>query len=309
MAVSDTLGAVRATARYDSWGNLLPGGGGIPQFGFTGREPDATGLTYFRARYYDPTLGRFTQRDPIGLAGGLNPYTYVSNSPQNFTDPLGLRQAAVTAGSGLASVYRGNNSGCAGIAGMCHTGQSNAPNLRNGLNNLASFTFGVDVTARDRFDEIPGGGRYEPMGLQSSSSPIDAFFVGLAGIAPNLARNVSLNVTKETLGILKEGDLINRVWDSRWTPGSKYSGPYGGSYSPTGSLPNNAVDAINSKGLNVPGVLNNAERGAIYEVSGDTPVIFRTSIGGSAPEIVVAPGQRGTLRLIEESISRIPTGK
>ncbi|MCP5443160.1 MAG: hypothetical protein H6968_09020 [Chromatiaceae bacterium] len=110
VAVSDTLGAVQATARYDSWGNLLPGGGGIPQFGFTGREPDATGLTYFRARYYDPTLGRFTQRDPIGLAGGLNPYTYVSNSPQNFTDPLGLRQAAVTAGASQQTAYAGASS-------------------------------------------------------------------------------------------------------------------------------------------------------------------------------------------------------
>ena len=110
VAVSDTLGAVQATARYDSWGNLLPGGGGIPQFGFTGREPDATGLTYFRARYYDPTLGRFTQRDPIGLGGGLNPYTYVSNSPQNFTDPLGLRQAAVTVSSSQQTAYAGASS-------------------------------------------------------------------------------------------------------------------------------------------------------------------------------------------------------
>ena len=110
MAVSDTLGAVQATARYDSWGNLLPGGGGIPQFGFTGREPDATGLTYFRARYYDPTLGRFTQRDPIGLAGGLNPYSYVSNSPQNFTDPLGLIKAAVSAFDNQATNFAGNSS-------------------------------------------------------------------------------------------------------------------------------------------------------------------------------------------------------
>ncbi|MCL5061188.1 MAG: hypothetical protein M1449_12395, partial [Candidatus Thermoplasmatota archaeon] len=34
-------------------------GAAIPQYGYTGREPDGTGLIYYRARYYDPTLGRF----------------------------------------------------------------------------------------------------------------------------------------------------------------------------------------------------------------------------------------------------------
>ncbi len=62
------------------------------QYGYTGREPDETGLIYYRARYYDPTLGRFTQRDPIGLQGGINPYAYVGGNPVNFTDPSGLKQ-------------------------------------------------------------------------------------------------------------------------------------------------------------------------------------------------------------------------
>ncbi|MCC7290805.1 MAG: RHS repeat-associated core domain-containing protein, partial [Phycisphaerales bacterium] len=41
-------------------------------------------------RYYDPGTGRFLQRDPIGIAGGLNGYEYAESSPMQFVDPLGL---------------------------------------------------------------------------------------------------------------------------------------------------------------------------------------------------------------------------
>lgn len=62
-------------------------------FQFAGRRMDAdTGLYYYRARYYSPTLGRFLQPDPIGTAGGLNLYAYVGNDPLNGTDPMGLWQ-------------------------------------------------------------------------------------------------------------------------------------------------------------------------------------------------------------------------
>jgi RHS repeat-associated protein len=90
VALTDQTGATQGTQRYDAWGNKLAGTGTIPQYGYTGREPDETGLIYYRARYYDPTTGRFTQRDPIGLQGGINRYAYVGNNPVNFTDPEGL---------------------------------------------------------------------------------------------------------------------------------------------------------------------------------------------------------------------------
>ena len=37
----------------------------VGPYGYTGREPDASGLMFYRNRYLDPSLGRFTQRDPL----------------------------------------------------------------------------------------------------------------------------------------------------------------------------------------------------------------------------------------------------
>lgn len=59
-------------------------------FQYTGRENDGNGLYYYRARYYSPVLNRFISQDPIWFRGGINSYTYVLDSPPNFTDPLGL---------------------------------------------------------------------------------------------------------------------------------------------------------------------------------------------------------------------------
>ncbi len=44
----------------------------------------------YRARYYDPNIGRFISEDPIQFVGGVNFYAYVKNNPINLTDPFGL---------------------------------------------------------------------------------------------------------------------------------------------------------------------------------------------------------------------------
>ena len=91
-AVSDGKGEIVASNEYDHWGNVTHSQGDTPQFGYTGREPDATGLVYFRHRYYDPQIGRFTQLDPKGFIDGVNRYAYVMNSPVSYVDPWDWRR-------------------------------------------------------------------------------------------------------------------------------------------------------------------------------------------------------------------------
>jgi RHS repeat-associated protein len=62
------------------------------RFGYTGRELDEeTGLYYYRARYYDGSVGEFLGEDPMSFwADDYNLSRYTFNSPINFTDPSGM---------------------------------------------------------------------------------------------------------------------------------------------------------------------------------------------------------------------------
>jgi RHS repeat-associated protein len=58
---------------------------------FTGRRFDIeTGLYHYRARCYNPHIGRFMQTDPVGYDDGINWYLYCNNNPLNMLDPFGL---------------------------------------------------------------------------------------------------------------------------------------------------------------------------------------------------------------------------
>ena len=108
-AVTGHTGSIEETTGYDAFGKplslTLPGTGN--DMLYTGREYDReTGLYYYRARYYDPAIGRFVSEDPLGFEAGINFYTYVNNNPVNNNDPSG-EIALNGAGAIAGGVYGG----------------------------------------------------------------------------------------------------------------------------------------------------------------------------------------------------------
>ncbi|MBB4637972.1 RHS repeat-associated core domain-containing protein [Longimicrobium terrae] len=65
---------------------------------------DLSGNLYMRNRYYDAQAGRFSQEDPIGLAGGLNAYGFANGDPVSYSDPYGLRGDTLVIVSGGAEL-------------------------------------------------------------------------------------------------------------------------------------------------------------------------------------------------------------
>ncbi len=106
-ALTDDAAQVVERYDYDAYGTVtVTDGAGDPlpisswgtasssvenPYMFTGRRFDEeTGLYHYRNRMYDSVAGRFLQRDPKGYFDGMNLYEYVSGSPVNLLDPLGL---------------------------------------------------------------------------------------------------------------------------------------------------------------------------------------------------------------------------
>ena len=92
--VDATSGAWTAQYEYGPFGELIRATGPMAAsnpFRFSTKyTDDESGLLYYGMRYYNPTIGRWISRDPIGEDGGLNLYGFVGNDPISSIDPIGL---------------------------------------------------------------------------------------------------------------------------------------------------------------------------------------------------------------------------
>ncbi len=93
-----------------------------------------TGLHYNYYRDYDPKMGRYVESDPIGLAAGTNPYTYVNGNPLSYRDPSGKDPLVVIGAiiGGVSGAIQAANSGGGWTSG-------NAANILAGLGTGAAI--------------------------------------------------------------------------------------------------------------------------------------------------------------------------
>jgi len=92
-SLSNSAGGLANTYSYDSFGKLIGSTGTLANpFQYTGRQFDSeTGVYYYRARYYDQSVGRFLSEDLLkGISDNVNFYAYVQNNPTDLIDPSGL---------------------------------------------------------------------------------------------------------------------------------------------------------------------------------------------------------------------------
>lgn len=151
VALTDTLGNVVNRYQYDPYGNLV---GTTTEavanpWKFTGGYLDSqTGLYEFGARYYDPTLGRWTQQDSntgsIADQGTMNRFVYAGNDPVNQVDPSGsfsiIKWLLRNALGGLLTFFA--SAGCGVLAYIGTNGSPLAPRLCNAAAATILFVIG-----------------------------------------------------------------------------------------------------------------------------------------------------------------------
>ena len=150
LSLTDREGKIVESYSYDAYGKITHNTKSVETYnpyGYTGREIDAPDLYYYRARYYDPTIGRFITPDPIGFMGGdTNFYRYVGNDPVNFRDPSGLVQSGIPQTSVLDTISNTFDSFNKGVQNFFSPNpKSSSATLGGASNNTGSKVADKDI--------------------------------------------------------------------------------------------------------------------------------------------------------------------
>ncbi|MBY0577470.1 MAG: RHS repeat-associated core domain-containing protein, partial [Burkholderiales bacterium] len=230
------------SADYTTFGDRLIGqtGTSANRLQYTGRELDSTGLYYYRARYYDPSIGRFLSEDPLGFAAGINFYAYVGNNPVNANDPSGKEGVGLVglAGAGIGAAIGGlTNLGAQLSQNGGDLANLNWPNVGWSAATGGAAGYLMTTSYGQRWAGVAGIGAgtnvlnyylTTPSNEQSAagytaaavSGAVGAFLGGKAPnqymfISPSPALNdlelIGMMVTKRTLGMGMAGGFVGAV--------------------------------------------------------------------------------------------------
>jgi RHS repeat-associated protein len=134
-ALVNSQGTLVARYIYDPYGNLLESWGSLADanlYRFASQEVHPqSGLYAYTFRFYDPNLGRWINRDPIGFLGGRNPFVFAGNNPINNADPYGLDFHLTGASGVLTPGPLGYLSGDTALEQMAAEGYNLVPEAGN----------------------------------------------------------------------------------------------------------------------------------------------------------------------------------
>jgi RHS repeat-associated protein len=222
--LTNSAGMPELSYFYDAWGNsILPTPPDNP-FQFAGQALDsATSLYYLRARYYDPTVGRFLSEDPLlklpapgGL--GIQPFTYARNNPLIYTDPSGL----LTYGVGISFSVTAGIGGTGNYMLVWDDRGNKAIAVTAGLTLGAGLSIkglGV-VTTKETIYDLIGSGNSVTTFLLTNQTDLqgDPTGVGftLVNGTPDLSLPVSASWNWTTLYAINSWVLPNSPVDWQW---------------------------------------------------------------------------------------------
>jgi RHS repeat-associated protein len=210
--MSTSTGTLDSSISYYPFGSVQSGSvNTVKQF--TGQILDSTGLYYYNARYYDPTIGRFLNADTaapdLQNPQSLNKYSYCLNNPLNRTDPTGLFSwntfwkaaaivgaVAIVAGTVAIAISSGNPLALAAAVGEC-------------VNTTAYIAKGLrsnDITFAGIFSAVVSGGIAGC--IAASESGVDTLLTGgLGNAAGKIVGDITERGASELTGENCNSDL------------------------------------------------------------------------------------------------------
>ena len=153
---------------------------------------DESGLHYNTHRYYDPEIGRYLTRDPLGEQGGVNLYRFAGNNPMNLSDLLGLKTILGIIDGTCAKEDNGNLYGGKGLG---NNGKGDSlVRLKEHWNSTAAGALPI-------YSQGPGTRGFDPIITQ----PLDLIFGGVFGVGSKM---IALQMYADIVANYEEGDTI-----------------------------------------------------------------------------------------------------